>query len=335
MKNIIITIVFLTLLYIPKSNAQAFAKGADVTWLPQMEATGYQFYDTDGTKKDVLQLLKERGMNTVRLRVFVNPSDDPRSGHCSKEETVALATRAQKMGFRIMINFHYSDSWADPGKQNKPAAWKDLPFDKLADAVYDHTFDVMTALQKAKVKTEWVQVGNEIPGGMLWPDGSTDNWIQLGKLLNKGYDAVKAVDKSIKVIVHLDEGDNIQKYRTFYDNATAQKVKYDVIGLSYYPFWVKKDYTETIANLEFNLIDLVKRYNKEVMVVEVGGEYDKVENTKALLEATIKAVKNVPNNKGLGVLYWEPQGEKSWSGYSLSAWLPDGKPSPALDAFKD
>ncbi|HBI00798.1 MAG TPA: glycosyl hydrolase 53 family protein [Flavobacterium sp.] len=335
MRNLILTIVLVALLSTPKSNAQEFAKGADVTWLPQMEATGYQFYDTDGTKKDALQLLKDKGMNTVRLRVFVNPSDDPQSGHCSKEETVAFALRAQKMGFRIMINFHYSDSWADPGKQNKPAAWKDLQFDKLADAVYDHTFDVMTALKKVNVKTEWVQVGNEIPGGMLWPDGSTDNWVQLGKLLNKGYDAVKAVDKSIKVIVHLDEGDNIQKYRTFYDNATAQKVKYDVIGLSYYPFWVKKDYTETIANLEFNLNDLVKRYNKEVMVVEVGGEDDKIENTKALLEATIKAVKNVPNNKGLGVLYWEPQGARSWSKYNLSAWLPDGKPSPALDAFKD
>jgi arabinogalactan endo-1,4-beta-galactosidase len=269
------------------------------------------------------------------LRVFVNPSDDPRSGHCSKEETVAFAVRAQKMGFRIMIDFHYSDSWADPGKQNKPEAWKNLSFDQLAQAVYDHTFDVMTALKKAGVTSEWVQIGNEIPGGMLWPDGSTDNWKQLGILLNKGYDAVKAVDKKIKVIVHVDEGDNIQKFRTFFDNATAQKVQYDVIGLSYYPFWVKKDYTETISNLEANLKDLITRYQKEVMVVEVGGEYDKVENTKALLEATIKAVRALPDNKGLGVLYWEPQGEKSWSGYSLSAWLPNGQPSPALDAFKN
>ena len=211
--------------------AQEFAKGADVSWVPQMEATGYQFYDTDGSRKEVLQILKDRGMNTVRLRVFVNPSDDPRSGHCSKEETVAFAVRAQKMGFRMMIDFHYSDSWADPGKQNKPEAWKNLSFDQLAQAVYDHTFDVMTVLKKAGVTSEWVQIGNEIPGGMLWPDGSTDNWKQLGILLNKGYDAVKAVNKQIKVIVHVDEGDNIQKFRTFFDNATAQKVQYDVIGL--------------------------------------------------------------------------------------------------------
>jgi len=327
--------LFLILFHSTLNFGQAFSKGADVSWLPQMEATGYQFYDVDGSKKDCLQLLKDRGMNTVRLRVFVNPNDDKASGHCSKDETVAFALRAQKMGFRIMIDFHYSDSWADPAKQNKPAAWAKLPFDQLAQAVYNHTFEVMTALKKAKVKTEWVQVGNEIPGGMLWPDGSTDNWKQLGILLNKGYDAVKAVDKSIKVIVHLDEGDNNAKFRTFFDNATAQNVKYDIIGLSYYPFWVKKDYTETIANLAFNLNDIVTRYNKEVMVVEVGGEYDKVQNTKELLEATIKAVKNVPNNKGLGVLYWEPQGEKSWSHYSLSAWQADGKPSPALDAFKE
>ena len=110
---------------------------------------------------------------------------------------------------------------------------------------------------------------------------------------------------------------------------------YDVIGLSYYPFWIKKDYTETIADLETNLKDMASRYNKEVMIVEVGGEYDKVQNTFDMLRATIKAVKNVPNNKGLGVIYWEPQGAKIWSGYSLSAWQNDGKPSAALDSFKE
>jgi arabinogalactan endo-1,4-beta-galactosidase len=313
----------------------AFSKGADVGWLPQMEATGYQFYDTDGSQKECLQLLKDLGMNTIRLRVFVNPNDDKASGHCSKEETVAMALRAQKMGMRVMIDFHYSDSWADPAKQNKPAAWENHSFPELLNDVYNHTFDVISALKIAGVTPEWVQIGNEIPGGMLWPDGSTDNWNQLGQLLNKGYDAVKAVDKKIKVIVHVDEGNNNAKFRTFFDNATAQKVKYDVIGLSYYPFWIKKDYKETIADLEINLNDMVNRYNKEVMIVEVGGEDDKVQNTYELLAAAIKAVKNVPNNRGLGVLYWEPQGAKSWSGYSLSAWQSDGKPSPALNAFKE
>ncbi|WP_144893368.1 glycoside hydrolase family 53 protein [Flavobacterium tiangeerense] len=317
-----------------KKNNSAFAKGADVSWLPQMEATGYRFYDTDGKEKDCLQLLKERGMNTIRLRVFVNPSQDKASGHCSTAETVVMALRAQKAKMRIMIDFHYSDTWADPSKQAKPAAWANLSIDALQQKVYEHTFDVLTALKRVGVTPEWVQVGNEIPGGMLWPDGSTNNWTQLAQFLNKGYEATKAVNAKIKVIVHVDEGNNNEKFRWFFDKTTEHQVKYDVIGLSYYPFWIKKDYSETIADLQKNLNDMASRYQKEVMVVEVGGVDEQVQNTKELLDATIKAVKAVPDNKGLGVLYWEPQGAKSWSGYGLSAWQPDGKPSPALDAFK-
>lgn len=317
------------------SEKDSFSKGADVGWLPQMEATGYKFYDADGSEKDCLQLLKDRGINTIRLRVWVNPNNDKASGHCSPEETVVMAVRAQKMGMRIMINFHYSDSWADPGKQNKPAAWAKHSFTELLDDVYKHTFDVLKMLKKAGVTPEWVQVGNEIPSGMLWPEGHTDNFNQLAQLLNKGYEATKAIDSKIKVIVHLDEGNKNEKFRWFFDKATELNVKYDIIGLSYYPFWLKSDYKENIADLENNMKDMVARYNKEVMVVEVGGDYTLVENTKEMLEATIKAVKNVPNNKGVGVIYWEPQGEKSWSGYQLNAWLSDGKPSPALDAFKN
>ncbi len=336
MKNIILPlfILFVLPLYSQKTKNTEFSKGADVGWLPQMEATGYKFYDIDGREKDCLQLLKDRGINSIRLRVWVNPNNDKASGHCSKEETVAMALRAKKMGMRVMIDFHYSDSWADPAKQFKPKAWENHTFSELLNDVYNHTFDVINALKTAGITPEWVQVGNEIPGGMLWPDGSTNNWIQLGQLLNKGYDAVKKVNKKIKVIVHVDEGNNNKKFRTFFDNATKQKVKYDIIGLSYYPYWIKKDYSETISDLKFNLNDMAKRYKKEVMVVEVGGEYDKVQNTKEMLIATLKAVKDVPNHKGIGVFYWEPEGEKSWSGYSLSAWKADGKPSEALDAFK-
>jgi arabinogalactan endo-1,4-beta-galactosidase len=331
-----ITLSLLSLLIIScQTTKNTFSKGADVGWLPQMEATGYSFYDTNGKKTDCLKLLKDRGINTIRLRVFVHPNEDKASGHCSKEETVAMALRAQKMGMRMMIDFHYSDSWADPAKQFKPKAWENHTFPELLNDLYDHTFEVISALKNAGVTPEWVQIGNEIPGGMLWPEGSTNNWNQLGQLLNKGYDAVKAVNAKIKVIVHLDEGNNNAKFRTFFDNATAQKVRYDVIGLSYYPYWIKKDYSETINDLQFNLNDMVHRYRKEVMVVEVGGEDDKVQNTKELLTATIKAVKNVPKKKGLGVIYWEPEGAKNWSGYSLSAWQNDGKPSPALDAFKE
>ena len=310
-----------------------FAKGADISWTPQMEATGYEFYNEKGEKDDVLKILKSKGMDAIRLRVFVNPNDDKGSGHCSKEETVAFAKRLKSLGFRIMIDFHYSDSWADPAKQYKPKAWENLNFEDLKKAVYNHTYDVLVALKKEKITPEWVQVGNEIPNGILWPDGHSKNFKNLGELLNKGYDAVKAVNKKIKVIVHIDEGNNTEKITWFYKNIAEQNVKYDVIGLSYYPYWIKKDWTETIQDLQKNMNYLTKTYNKEVMVVEVGGEDTQVENTYKLLEATIKAVRNVPNKKGTGVFYWEPQGAKSWSGYALSAWLENGKTSPALDAF--
>lgn len=335
-KNIVFHVLSLLMVGLQAASAQqsTFAKGADVSWLPQMEASGVQFKDEKGNPKDCLQILKELGMNSLRLRVFVNPNDDKASGHCSKEETIQMAVRAQKLGFRVMINFHYSDSWADPAKQNKPKAWENHSFPELLNDVYTHTFEVLSALKKAGVTPEWVQIGNEIPGGLLWPDGCTHNWKQLGQLLNKGYDATKAVDPKIKVIVHVDEGNNIDKFNAFFDHVTHENVRYDVIGLSYYPFWIKKDYTETIADLETNLINLSKKYNKEVMVVEVGGEVSKVENTYKLLEATINAVRKVPNNKGLGVMYWEPQGIESWSHYSLNAWLENGQPSPALQAFK-
>lgn len=314
----------------------SFSKGADVGWLSQMEATGYKFYDTDGTQKDCLQLLKDRGMNTIRLRVWVNPSNHKTDGHCSKDETVAMAVRAQNMGMRVMIDFHYSDSWADPAKQTKPAAWASHTFPQLLDDVYNHTYEVLDALKTAGVIPEWVQIGNEIPGGMLWPEGSNaTNFIQLAQLLNKGYDATKAINAAIKVVVHIDKGNDNARFRWFFDNITANSVKYDVIGLSYYPYWLGSDYSTTIADLGNNLKDMATRYNKEVMVVEVGGDFTLVQNTKDMLIAVIAAVKSVPNEKGLGVLYWEPQGEKSWSGYQLNAWQSNGQPSPALDAFKD
>lgn len=321
------------------SNAQTqapatFSKGADVSWLPQMEATGYKFYDSDGTQKDCLQLLKDRGMNTIRLRVFVNPSNDKINGHCSPQETVAIAVKAKNLGMRVMIDFHYSDTWADPGHQTKPAAWANHTFPQLLYDVYNHTFDVLDALKAAGVTPEWVQIGNEITGGMLWPEGSTSNWNQLAQLLNKGFDATKAIDPSIKVIVHIDQGNDNARFRWFFDNVTTNNVKYDVIGMSYYPYWLNSDYKVTIGALQNNLIDMASRYGKEVMIVEVGGDFTLVQNTYDMLAAVITAVKNVPNGKGIGVNYWEPEGEKSWSGYQLNAWQSNGKPSAALDAFR-
>ena len=315
--------------------AADLAKGADVGWLPQMEASGYRFLNDDGKPQDCLGILKEHGINTIRLRVWVNPSADPRSGHCGQDEVVAIAQRAQKMGFRLLIDFHYSDSWADPGHQSKPASWANHDFTQLQQDVYDHTARVLKALEDHGVTPEWVQVGNEITNGMLWPDGSTKNWPQLAQLINRGSEAVKAVDPRIKVIVHLDLGCNPNGALAWFDNLARLGGKYDVIGLSYYPWWQKQknDYRQTIDALATNLNGLSSRFGKEVMVVEVGGEDTKPEDTYAMLVAVQEKVRQVPEGKGIGVVYWEPEGAASWSHYPLSCWGADGRPTAALRAF--
>jgi arabinogalactan endo-1,4-beta-galactosidase len=312
-----------------KNQSDNFAKGADIGWLPQMEATGFKFYNASGTPEDCFKILKDHGINTIRLRTWVNPNDSKTSGHCSKDETVAMAVRAQKWGMRVMIDFHYSDSWADPGKQKKPKAWEGHDFPHLLQDVYNYTFDVMSALKKAGVKPEWVQVGNETAGGMIYPEGSTSHWDQLAQLINQGYDAIKSVSPKTKVILHVDQGNNNARFRTWFDNAASHHAKFDVIGFSYYPYWLKgkPDYTLSIDDLGNNLKDMAARYGKEVMVVEVGGEATKDQNTYDMLVAVQKKVREVPDHKGLGVVYWEPEGAQSWSGYALSAWKNDGNPT--------
>lgn len=314
---------------------RAFIKGADVSWLPQMEASGYKFYNDEGKQEDCFKILKDHGINAIRLRTFVNPSQHPINGHCSKEETVTMAQRARTWGMHVLLDFHYSDSWADPGKQVKPKAWEGHGFPELLEDVYSYTLDVMSALKARGISPEWVQLGNETPDGMIYPEGSVKTWDSLAQLINKGYDAVKKCSPSTKVILHVDQGNNNERFRTWFDNATTHHAKYDIIGLSYYPYWLdgKPDYTRSIDDLYNNMNDMVKRYGKEVMVVEVGGEDFKVENTYQMLVAVINKVREVSEGKGLGVFYWEPEGARSWSKYGLSAWGDDGRPTKALDAF--
>lgn len=320
---------------ISKKQNPGFAKGADISWLPQMEATGFKFYNEKGVAEDCFKTLKEQGINSIRLRTFVHPSNDKTSGHCSKDETVAMAVRAKKWGMRVMVDFHYSDSWADPSQQKKPAAWEGHDFPTLLKDVYNYTFEVMAALKAAGVKPDWVQVGNETASGMIYPEGNTSNWNQLAQLINQGFMAVKTVSPQSKVILHVDRGNDNQRFRTWFDNATSHGAKFDVIGLSYYPYWLdgRPDYSLSINDLGQNLKDMAARYGKEVMVVEVGGEDIKAQNTYDMLVAVQQKVKEVPDKKGLGVFYWEPEGAKSWSGYALSAWGSNGKPTKALDAF--
>lgn len=305
-----------------------FAKGADVGWLTEMEAAGRKFYNSSGTGQDLMLILKNLGMNTIRLRVWVNPVN----GWNNKADVVAKSVRAKNHGMRIMIDFHYSDTWADPGHQIKPAAWAAQDIASLKTSLATHTTDVLNALKTAGITPEWVQVGNETNDGMLWPEGrASTNMANYAQLINAGYDAVKAVFSSAKVIVHLSNGWDNGLFRWSFDNLKANGGKWDVIGMSLYPSpanWATLN-TQCLANMN----DMVARYSKEVMVVEVGMSWDQPAATNAFIADIINKTKNVAGSKGLGVLYWEPQAYNNWQGYTLGAFDNSGKPTPALNAF--
>lgn len=308
--------------------AASFAKGADVSWVTEMEAAGRKFYNGAGAEQDLLLILKNLGMNTTRLRVWVNPA----GGWNGKADVVAKALRAKAQGMRIMINFHYSDSWADPGKQTKPSAWTG-DVNALKTALAAHTTDVLNALKSAGVTPEWVQVGNETNDGLLWPEGKASaNMAAYAQLINAGYDAVKAVFPNAKVIVHLSNGWDNALFRWSFDGLKNNGGKWDVTGMSLYPSpaeWATKN-TQCLNNMN----DMVSRYGKEVMIVEVGMSWDQATASKAFITDLITKTKSVTGNKGLGVLYWEPQAYSSWQGYTLGAFDNTGKPTIALDAFK-
>jgi arabinogalactan endo-1,4-beta-galactosidase len=306
-----------------------FAKGADVSWITEMEDQGILFYDANGTETECMTLLKSLGMNSIRLRVWVDPAD----GWCNKTDLLVKAKRANDLSMRIMIDFHYSDSWADPGKQTKPAAWNELSFDKLCTAVSDHTTEVLTALKNWNITPEWVQVGNETGNGMLWDDGKASaNMAQYATLNNAGYDAVKAVFPSTKVIVHLQNGQTNSLYRWLFDGLKSNGGKWDVIGMSLYPAtntW--QDYNDNCIS---NMNDMINRYGSEVMICEVGMSWDEAVTAKLFLTDLITRAKAISNSKCLGVFYWEPEAYNSWKGYTLGAFDNSGKPTVALDAFE-
>ena len=330
----ILSVVFnlcLGALFPVTTKAASFANGADVSWLPQMEAKGYKFYDDYGVEKDCLQILKEHGINSIRLRVWVNPSNDPYNGRCSKDDVVKMAKRCKDMGFRIMINFHYSDSWADPGQQNKPSAWANHSTNQLYTDIYNYTYDVLSALKSNGVTPEWVKVGNETNNGMLWDDGKASvNMRNFAWMINSGYDAVKAIFPQTKVIVHLSNGHDNSLFRWMFDGLKSNGARYDVIGMSLYPQvnnWVTQN------NQCFNnMNDMVSRYGKEIMICEVGMDNTAPGATKEMVTDLLKKVASVQGGKGLGVFYWEPQ-SYDWSYYNKGAWSTNGRPTIALDAF--
>jgi arabinogalactan endo-1,4-beta-galactosidase len=305
-----------------------FAKGGDISWLTEMEAAGKKFYNSGGAEQECMALLKSLGMNTIRLRVWVNPSP----AWNNTADVLAKAIRAKNLGMRIMIDFHYSDTWADPGHQTKPAAWAAQDFATLKNSLSTHTTNVLTALKSNGITPEWVQVGNETNDGMLWPDGrASTNMGNFAQLVNAGYDAVKAIFPSAKVIVHVSNGYDNSLFRWLFDGLKNNGAKWDVIGMSLYPD--PANWSVTNANCLNNMNDMAARYDKEIMIVEVGMSWDQATACKSFLTDLIAKTKSVTTNKGLGVLYWEPECIPGWNGYTLGAFDNSGKPTIALNAF--
>lgn len=312
----------------PPVDTFLFAKGADIGWLTEMEAAGKKFYDNAGAQKDCIQLLKNLGMNAIRLRVWVNPVN----GWNGKDDVIAKAVRAKNLGMRVMIDFHYSDSWADPGQQTKPAAWATQDFTTLQNSVYNHTYIVLAALKSNGVIPEWVQVGNETNDGMLWPDGkASTNMANFAALVNQGYNAVKAVDPSIKVIVHISNGFDNSLFRWMFDGLKNNAAKWDIIGMSLYPD--PANWASMNAQCLANMNDMASRYNKPVMITEVGMSWDQPTACHSFITDIIAKIKSIPGNNGLGVFYWEPEAYNNWKGYSKGAFDNTGKPTTALNAF--
>ena len=312
----------------PADTLKGFYKGADIGWLTEMEAAGLKFYNNAGAQQEGMQLLKSLGMNAIRLRVWVNPTD----GWCNTEDVLNKALRAKALGMKIMIDFHYSDCWADPGKQTKPAAWAAQDFTTLKQSVSTHTFTVLNTLKTNGIIPAWVQVGNETNNGMLWPEGkASTNMNNFAQLVNAGYDAVKSIDTSIKVIVHISNGYDNGLFRWMFDGLKNNGAKWDIIGMSLYP--TSTNWATLNSQCLSNMNDMVARYNKDVMLVEIGMSWTDATASNSFIADIITKVKSVNNNRGRGVFYWEPESFNNWKGYTLGAFDNNGKPTTALNAF--
>ncbi len=306
-----------------------FVKGADISWITQMEANGVKHYNVNGQLEDLYTILKTQGINTIRLRVWVNPTN----GYNNVNDVLAKALRAKNVGMDILLNFHYSDTWADPGQQAPPTLWNAYTINELKTAVYNHTYNTLLTLKNNGVIVKWVQVGNETNNGMLWPLGkASTNMANFATLVNEGYNAVKAVDNNTKVIVHLSNGYDNSLYRWIFDGLKNNGAKWDIIGLSLYP--TAANWPTLVSNCSSNMNDIISRYGSQVMVTEVGMPWDNAVVCNQFLTAIIAATKSLPLSKGLGVLYWEPECYNNWQGYTLGAFDNAGKPTIALAAFQ-
>lgn len=312
-----------------------FYKGADISWTTQLESEGHRFYNSKGEERECTALMKELGLNAIRLRVWVNPKD----GWSSKEDMLVLAKRAKANGMDLMVDFHYSDWWADPAKQNVPEAWKGLSYEDMTKALASHTKEVLQLLKDNGITPKWVQIGNETSDGFLWEMGrASKQMAQYAGLTTAGYDAAKSVFPDVIAIVHLDNGFNNDLYNYIFDGLKANGGKWDMIGMSLYPYWSimykhVKSADEAIVRCMDNIRKVSRKYGCDVMIVETGMESAKPEEGKEILSRIIREAKNNTDGHCKGVFYWEPECKPT--PYVLGAFTENGRPTAIMEAFKE
>jgi arabinogalactan endo-1,4-beta-galactosidase len=306
------------------ARGQDYAVGADVSFLAQAEHDGVVFKD-NGVATPGLQILRNHGYGWVRLRLFHTPNELPNN----LEYTIALAKDAKKLGFKFLLDYHYADDWADPGKQPIPKAWQGKSHKELVQAVFEYTRDTIAAFRDAGVLPDMVQVGNEITNGMMWPDGKLpENWDNFAQLVYagiNGVDAGRGNGPRPKIMIHIDRGGDVKGTKLFLDKLNSYDVPYDIIGQSYYPWW-HGSLNDLRSNLEF----MAARYQKDIIVVETAynwrpGNYvnkpapfpESPEGQRAFLDELNRVVMATPNGRGKGVFWWEPavKGELTIRGF--------------------
>lgn len=296
-----------------KVKAQEYAIGADLSFLKNAEDRGFSFRENDSIKPG-LQIFRDHGYNWIRLRLFHTPTQLPNN----LEYTIALAKKAREMGFKFLLDFHYSDTWADPGKQYTPKAWENFSHQELVKAVYEYSMATIKTMRDAHVLPDMVQIGNEVINGMLWPDGKLpDNWKNFADLVQAGISGVmEACDPLYvpKIMIHIDQGGNMVNTKYFFDKLLSFGIRFDYIGQSYYPWW-----HGTLLDLKNNMYFMAKEYKKPIILVEVAycaspTEYknkpapfpETPEGQKQFLDEVNNIVLNTPDNLGVGVFWWEP-----------------------------
>lgn len=344
------------------SGTTHYYKGADIGWATEYQARGDKFYNKQGEERECTALMKELGLDAVRFRVWVDPSKH--GNWNSKEDLLVKAGIARDLGMDIMVDFHYSDFWADPKKQNVPKSWSGKSYEEVKQLLAAHTSDVLTMLKDNGIKPKWVQVGNEISNGMLWtvkgdfwgdpvPDenGNVEILESIGHLRNNpeqyaglfaaGYDAVKSVFPKSQVIVHLDNGFHQPLYDSNLDTLKKYGAKWDIVGMSLYPYWaldsgLETDEEETIDHCISNINHVWEKYGTPCMIVETGFEVD--ESRPEIMEkGRDQLVRIIRESRAtghcLGIFYWEPECHPGQ--YKLGAFTSDGRPTVIMDAFSE